>query len=123
MATKEQQQKVLALLNTLLKKGADWDKLTIKGITIQKLPERTNKAGTKVLYPPSLAVVFNPTIDNVKARKGKYIRSKNYLLKYYSALTDDLELMTKVLAYTDKLNPKTSAVKSDVSDVELDFDL
>lgn len=122
MATKEQQQKVLKLLNDLLKKGADWDTLTLKGITVQKLPARTNKKGV-ITGVETLAVVFNPAIDDKKARRGKYLKTKNYLLKYYSALTDDLDMMTKLLSYVEKINPNTPAVKADHSDIDLDFDL
>lgn len=117
MATKEQQQKVLAVLGKLYKKGKDWETLTIKGLQIQKLPSTKTK-------PSTLAVVFNPTINGIQARKGKYFHNKEACKQYFGAFSESIEMLLTILTYVDKVNPKGTAVISTVkSDVDFDFEL
>ena len=111
MATKEQSAEILKVLNKLLTKGKDWEILTINGLSIQKLPATKTK-------PSTLAVVFNPTINGIQARKGKYFHSKEVCKQYFGAFSEKIDLLLTLLGYVDKTNPKGTAV---VKQVKSDF--
>lgn len=116
MATNENMVKVVKLLKNLLTDGKDWANLTINGLTVQKLPAKLNKNGD-IIKPATLALVFNPTIDGLQARKGKYFHNKSGFIGYLKAIEKDADLGTMLLTLMEKVNPNggtiTKTVKSD----------
>ncbi|MHA1293529.1 MAG: hypothetical protein ACTSQJ_12800 [Promethearchaeota archaeon] len=88
-----------------LENGQDWEKMEtpVEGVYVVKVPATKTR-------PALLHLEINPLTDNGKPmkRKGLFVGSKEMLIKFSEALSDDK--VFQLIGEIEKVNPRTKSI-------------